>query len=578
MQSLYKSKYHRDEPVIGINPDQTLYDAVFNINSDNMDANYSSYFGEKKTFNDLKRETDVIAFGLKDRGIKADDIVGILSLTVPEVMPSLLSSNKLGCVSYFFDIRTSPEDLIHYFNDFKIKAIFVTDQILPVIQGIKQYTQLETVIVLPSLITDRTNKSYGEGYINYYDFYNKYNSIITNYGDDIIPSKYDREKDTIIVQSSGSTGAAKSILHSDYNFNSEIERMAYTDLPFYRGKRAFVCAPPWVIYGLCNSIYSGLLFGAETVYSLAPDEPMIYNNLGNFDYAYGVPVYYRYLYNKIIELEKSNDPKAVLELQRVRNELYKVSAFISGGDKISELDTISWQQKFMTPIANGYGNNEVTGAAICSPIYANKPGSIGVAMHDNVCAFYDEDTDKFVTDGSLGELIISSDHLFKGYVNNESEYNKILKVHDGKKWVHTGDLGYVDKDGFIFITGRTRRLIIDKLGYKISPDNIENFINSLSYVKECVVVGVARGENDNVPIAFIELKDEYKGKKDILDIISLECPKKLKDYELPVYYREIDKIPHKENGGKVNFLELESIAKDYVAKEVKGNQLEKHCD
>ena len=291
---------------------------------------------------------------------------------------------------------------------------------------------------------------------------------------------------------------------------------------------------------------------------------MIYKNLKKCDYIYGVPVYYRYLYDKMIELENSHSLKDKKELRKIIEYLEEKDVFLSGGDKIAENELIEWQHKFRTSIVNGYGNNEVVGAAIVSPMYANKPGSIGVPMYGINAKTFNTESGELLEDGSVGELYINTDTVFKEYLNNPEETKKIKVTYDGKEWVKTGDIAYIDKDGYVFLKGRNRRQIIDKLGYKISPDNAENFIQSLEYVKQCVVVGAEVAPNDVVPYAFVELNEEYKENDEVIKIIEEENLKYFKDYERPKFIKEIDKIPHKENGGKVNFLLLEEIAKQDV--------------
>ena len=380
-------------------------------------------------------------------------------------------------------------------------------------------------------------------------------------GDSIKCVEYDKERPSVIVQSSGSTGKPKSIVHTDYNFNSAILKMAYADLPFYVGKRAFVCAPPWVIYGLVNSIYSGLVLGIQTIFSLKPEEDMLFKHIGEFDYAYAVPVYLRYLYNMMEQNLNSGKHK---EYEVIRKKLDKVEVFISGGDKIIDEELIKWEMMFNTPIINGYGNNELVGAAVVSPLFANRPGSIGIPMYGNIAKAFAPISNKMLDDGQVGELAISTDSMFVEYLNNEEETDEIKKFHDGKWWVHTGDLASIDPDGYIYLKGRSKRLIIDKLGYKISPDNAEKFISKNPSVEECVVVGVDIEENNTVPMAFIELKDGHKGNSSIIREIEMQCKDNMKEYERPKIFSEIEKIPHKENGGKQDFLLLEQLAKEYL--------------
>lgn len=557
----FKSKYHRKEPIRKFDVDQTLYNAVINTNEKNMGYNYAQFFGKSMTFADLKFKTDCFATALKRDGVLDEEKVGVALLTVPEVSSTLLALSKIGATSYWIDVTAEPANMIHYINDHNIKKIIISEPLVPMFEKIINMTTLDRVIVVPisNYLGIPQKKDYEDERI--VDFH-EYTNVIPDVS--IEPAKYDKEKPTVIVQSSGSTGASKSIVHTDFNLNNEIQKMAYLDLPFYETKRSFVCAPPWVIYGLVNSIYSGLLFSNQTVFSLKPEENMLYKHLGEYDFVYGVPVYYRYLYNKIVELEKSDKLEDKLELKRIMENLKNVDVFISGGSKIQDEELIEMQQKFNISISNGYGNNESVGAAIVSPRFANRPGSIGVPMHGNIVKAFNPETGEPLKDGEIGEIWIGSESLFKEYLNNPEETEKIKTTYDGIQWIKSGDLGYIDSDGYVYLKGRARRLIIDKLGYKISPDNSENIISNLEQVNECVVVGVEVAEHDCVPMAFIELNNEYKGSEDVMDYIKEVCSENLKEYERPKIFKEIEKIPHKQNGGKEDFLLLEKMAKEYV--------------
>lgn len=556
MTTTPQSKYHRKTPIRELDVNQTLYDLIMNLNKDNMNCNYASYLGQKLTFAQLKMDADKLASALHQDGVNDGDIVGVCLLTVPEVAPVLLGINKIGATSYWLDASAKPTDMLSHINAHGVKKIIVFEPLLPLIAGIIEYTQLERVIIVKAWFPLETHSpiSLDERFVTYKDYISSAPDI------DFKPAKYEKEKTTVIVQSSGSTGKPKSIIHTDYNFNTAVEMMAHLDLPFYLKNRGLICPPPWVIYGLANSIYGGLAFGIEVVYTTKPAEDMIYQHLGQFDYVYGVPVYYRYLYNKMLELEKAADTESIRELNRIHECLNNVSVFISGGDKVAEEDLIAWQHMFRVPVVNGYGNNEVVGASVVSPMFANRPGSIGIPGYGILAKTFNTETGEMLPDGEQGELCLSSTSLFKGYWDLPGETEKIKKFHDGREWVHTGDLAHINEDGFIYLHGRSRRLIIDKLGYKIAPDNIENLIQHFDYVQECIVVSALAGKNDAVPVAFIEFTTEHKNSIDAMKEIENSCAKHLKEYECPKMFKEIDKIPHKENGGKQDFLLLEKMA------------------
>ncbi|MDO4418910.1 MAG: class I adenylate-forming enzyme family protein [Ruminococcus sp.] len=561
MEEMFLSKYHRKEPIRDFDVCQTLYSLVMNINKNNMEDYYAAYLGQRLTFSQLKSDADKLAAALTQDGIKDGDIVGVCLLTVPEVAPVLLGINKIGASSYWMDASAKPTDMLAHINMHGVKTLIVFEALLPIVAGIIEYTQLERVIVVKAWFPlGKPPEEITRVLDNRFFIYKDY--IESAVDTDCEPAQFVMNKPTIIVQSSGSTGQSKSIVHTDYNFNAAIKMVAHLDLPLYQKKKSLVCAPPWVIYGLVDSIYTGLVLGSETIYTTKPVEDMIYQHLGQFDYVYGVPVYYRYLYNKMLELKKQSNEESVKEFDRIKTCLDSVSVFISGGDKLSEEEAIQWQLMFDTPVVNGYGNNEVVGAAVVSPMYANRPGSIGVPGYGIIAKTFDVDTEAMLEDGEVGELCLSSTSLFKGYLDVPDETVKIKRVHNDREWVHTGDLAYINEDGFVYLKGRTRRLIIDKLGYKIAPDNIENLIQHFDFVRECVVVGTLAGENDTVPVAFVEFTKGNKNNPSLLKEIENACKSSLKEYEIPKLIKEINKIPHKENGGKQDFLALEKLAQD----------------
>lgn len=223
------------------------------------------------------------------------------------------------------------------------------------------------------------------------------------------------------------------------------------------------------------------------------------------------------------------------------------------------------EQLFGKPIVNGYGNNEIVGATIISPLYATKPNSVGIPMKDINVGIFDPETN-LKTEGNMeGEICFNSDNFFVGYLNNEEETLRIKQKHsDGTEWIHTGDLGYIDADGYVCLSGRNKRLIKRK-AFKIAPETIESIITNVDEVKDCVVVGVTEmdDENSSVPLAWVELYPEFSGQfEQLKDKIQKACIEQLPDYEVPEYILSIDKIPYK--NGKHAFKQLKEMGEEYV--------------
>ncbi len=583
------NKYHRRKPIKEFDLNQTMYSLVNKESSNDLDLKATGFMGNDMSYNDLIISSDKLAQAFHNIGIKDGDNVAILTISMPIVQQSLLSLSKIGATMSWIDLRSKAKDVIRYINSSNCKTIIVFEDMLPLIESIIDETDVKKVVVsspkdylspvvkmLATLKDKRDGKKVvlpdDSRFVRFNDFIKGIdsNNLIT-------PVPFEKDRPSLIVQSSGSTGKPKQIVHTEYNFNSAVQKMAYTDLPFYKGNTMHISIPPFIIYGLGNSIYASMAFTMKAEMSPFVDENTVYNDLGKFDISLAAPLHYRYMYKQLLdlnesiaELEKDDSLSARKELKQKMKELKRVlegieraKVFVSGGDKIGADELIEMQQTFNKVIVNGYGNNECLGATIVSPMYANKPGSIGVPMRGIEVKVVNPDTEEILPQGEIGELYISSDNLFVEYLNNSDETNKIKVIDElSKQWVKSGDLCYIDKDGYIIPKGRNRRLI-KKEAFKISPDTIEEVINSIPFVQDCVVVGVDDEKSLSVPMAFIVLKDETLLFDEVKDQIKQKCVEELPDYEVPTYFEQIDKIPYTPND-KQDFRTLENIGNDIV--------------
>lgn len=582
-------KYHRKKPIKEFDLNQTMYSLVTGESKDDLDLKATGFMGNDMSYNDLIISADKLAQAFYNIGIKDGDSVAILTISMPIVQQSLLSLSKIGATMSWIDLRSKPKDVVRYINSSNCKTIIVFEDMLPLIESIIDETDVRKVVVsspkdylspIVKVLATLKDKKDGKKIVLPDDSrFVRFNDFIKNVDTNnlITPASFEKDRPSLIVQSSGSTGKPKQIVHTEYNFNSAVQKMAYTDLPFYKGNTMHISIPPFIIYGLGNSIYASMAFTMKAEMSPFVDENTVYNDLGKFDISLAAPLHYRYMYKQLIELnksitelEKDNSLEAKKELKRKMKELKRVltgidraKVFVSGGDKIGADELMEMQQTFNKVIVNGYGNNECLGATIVSPMYANKPGSIGVPMEGIEVKVVNPETEEILPQGEIGELYISSDNLFVEYLNNPDETNKIKVIDElEKQWVKSGDLCYIDKDGYIIPRGRNRRLI-RKEAFKISPDTIEEVISSIPFVQDCVVVGVDDEKSLSVPMAFIVLKDETLSFDEVKEQIKEKCVEELPDYEVPTYFEQIDKIPYTPND-KQDFRTLENIGNEIV--------------
>lgn len=582
-------KYHRKNPIKDFDLNQTMYSLVTSESKDDLALKATGFMGNDMSYNDLIISADKLAQAFHNIGIKDGENVAILTISMPIVQQSLLSLSKIGATMSWIDLRSKPKDVLRYINSGNCKTIIVFEDMLPLIESIIDETDVKKVVVsspkdylspIIKVLAMLKDKKDGKKIVLPNDpRFVRFNDFIKNVDTNnlITPVSFEKDRPSLIVQSSGSTGKPKQIVHTEYNFNSAVQKMAYTDLPFYKGNTMHISIPPFIIYGLGNSIYASMAFTMKAEMNPFVDENTVYNDLGKFDISLAAPLHYRYMYKQLIELnksitelEKDNSLEAKKELKQKMKELKRVltgidraKVFVSGGDKIGADELIEMQQTFNKVIVNGYGNNECLGATIVSPMYANKPGSIGVPMEGIEVKVVSPETEEILPQGEIGELYISSDNLFVEYLNNPDETNKIKVIDElEKQWVKSGDLCYIDKDGYIIPRGRNRRLI-RKEAFKISPDTIEEVISSIPFVQDCVVVGVDDEKSLSVPMAFIVLKDETLSFDEVKDQIKEKCVEELPDYEVPTYFEQIEKVPYTPND-KQDFRALEELGNSIV--------------
>lgn len=584
-----ENKYWRSNPIKEFDVEQTMYSLVTNEAKNDLDLEAVGFMGSSMKYGELFESADDLAKSFKAMGIKEDDNVAILTINMPLVQQCLLSLSKIGATMSWIDLRTQEKDMITYINNTNSKVVIVFEDMLPVVENIIDDITAERVLVVspkqylnPAIrfLADlKDKKDSKKVVIPSDDRFVKYSEFIKEgrHTADVSPANFKLDRPSLIVQSSGSTGKAKQIVHTERNINSQVQKMAYMDFPFYKGNTMFVAVPPFIIYGLATSIYSSLAFTMKAEMCPFVDENIVYNGLGKFDVSFAVPLHYRYIYERLNKLrseidclEKCNDfaskkelSKKLKELNRIMKGFERAQLFGSGGDKITCEEVVNMQHAFNVPIANGFGNNECMGPTIVSPMYVNKPGTVGIPLHGIDTKFVNPDTGKEVKQGEVGELYVSSDSLFKEYLNNEEETKKVKFMDEnGKEWVKTGDLCIMDADGFVTPVGRSRRLIISN-GFKIAPDTIEDVITTLSYVKECIVVGVPDEKVGSVPMAFIELNENVNF-ADVFEDIKNKCMETIPVYEIPKYFEQVEDIPYTPNG-KHDFRKLEELGKIKVA-------------
>ena len=353
------------------------------------------------------------------------------------------------------------------------------------------------------------------------------------------------------MYSGGTTGAPKAVMLSNLNINAESicdETMIRQCVP---GATVLSILPLFHCFGLGVCIHTPLCKGMGCIlipaFSHKDFADMIRKNEPSF--IVGVPTLF----------------EALLNTKLKKTDLKSVTAVICGGDALNQTlrDKIN---KFLkahgseAKIRVGYGLTEGSGAVCLSPENSFADGIIGVPFPDMDFKIIKNDTFKAQPVGGEGEICISGPLVMMGYLGDDEETAKTIRLHDdGKIWLHTGDLGRLGEDGLIYFAQRLKRMIISS-GYNIYPTHLESIINSHEGVLTSTVIGIDHHYKGQVPKAFIVLKPGYKAGKKIEKEIRALLERNVPIYALPAAYEFRDKLPQT-LVGKVAFKKLEEEEK-----------------
>ena len=348
-------------------------------------------------------------------------------------------------------------------------------------------------------------------------------------------AKIDNEKMSIMLFTSGTTSISKAVALSHKNICSNL--MDISSILDVNSSDVFLSfLPLHHVFECTVGFLFSLYVGAETVF--CDGIRHIPENLAEYKVSVmaSVPAIYERLF-KIIKkhLEKQGKVEQILKDEEKykdssmekKKEVFKeihdllggnIKLFISGA---ASLDP-SIEEKFRRlgfNMVQGYGLTETSPVIAAENAYKKRSGSIGFPMDNVELEIVDKD------ENGIGELRVKGPNVMLGYYENEEETNKVLK--DG--WFYTGDLGYQDKDGFIFITGRQKNMIVLKNGKKIFPEEVETLVNRIDLVEECMVFGLPDEKDKNDITLSVKVvlnketakEEKYKGMSDdeLKDII-----------------------------------------------------------
>ena len=552
-------KYYDQKFIDQTLPALSAFEYVCQRSKNHLNDTALEYYGRKFTYADLIVNVKKTAAALRGAGVKKGDIITVVSIMTPEIIALFYAADMMGATLNLVDPRYSVEGIREYIEEVDSHLLVCLNVVYERCRQAAKRTNVEKVIVLSP--ADSLPPVMAVGYKLTTPDKNKYASNVIRWkqfikggeGQSTAAEPYDSDHACVVVHTGGTTGSPKGVMLTDDCFNGiALQFQAYPKL-FHRGQKLMNVMPPFIAYGFACGIHLPLVLGF-TVIIIPNLDPA---KLGSLvlkhkpEHMFGVPTHYQQL---------AADPK-------LRDkDLSFIINYAAGGDSLSRgaeqtVNDFLAAHGARYPIAKGYGMTEVSSAATVAAGLDNKPGSVGIPMVNTVVAAFEPGTDQELPIGQRGELCISGPCLMKGYYNKPEETAILLRRHpDGRVWAHTGDMGYLDEDGFVYLDSRIKRMIIRHDGFKVFPSMIENVVSRHPAVHQCSVVGCADKDHTQgrLPFVYIVLKsDTTAKKKQVIRELERMCAEELPEYVQPVAYKFISSMPMTPVG-KIDYRQLEA--------------------
>lgn len=487
-----------------------VVNSLYGIIARNKNNNKTALFCENKklTYNLLNKYVENLSLLLKIKNIKKGDRVAIFMENSMEYAMSIFAISRLGAIVVPINTFLSSKEIEYIIDDANISVLMSS------IAFEKKITfnvskKLSTTIWVGKKVKRGTKDVH---FI--YEQSQASSGHMQGYYDD----KSLLNDDAVIIYTSGTTGKPKGVILTNRNILSNASAgIQHVDIT--KKDRFIVFLPMFHAFTLSIGIVLPLYAGASVVIirSVQPFGNIMKEILfKRVTIVLGVPDVYK-------ALSKAKLPWYFLRFNNV-------NAFVSGASALHKDILDAMNKKFKrADILEAYGLTEAGPTVSLNPRSKQKLNSVGIPFPGYKIKIIQETSE--VSAGEIGEVLVSGDNIMKGYLNNTEETNKVLV--DG--YLRTGDLGYVDEEGYLFLVGRKKDLIISK-GMNIYPKEIEDVLNEHPLVETSAVIGKINKNKEEIVIAFVEY--DTKEKIDILEFEKI-LKKYLKEY-LALY-----KIPKK---------------------------------
>lgn len=536
----------------------SLYDAVYESALKYPFNTAIEYADNQISYKQFIKKINKCACSLKALGVKKGDKVTICMPNTPEEVVMFYAINEVGAVANMIHPLSSEKDIEYYLNKSNSKVMLCIDICYKKVMNVIDNTHLEKVIISSAtksmaritacfywIAKGRKLEIVEDDKVMLWDHFIQKSSL---YNKDPY-EQVDALDPALILYSGGTTGKPKGVVISNYSFNAQALQSRYVSDTLVPENAFLTFLPNFHAFGIGICTHTPLYNGMRVVLIPQFNVKKIKNYLRkyHFNILCGVPSFY----------------DAMSKMKFRKNELKGLKLVVCGGDAISlplkkRVNEFLKEYGCETDIRVGYGLSESSGVIALSPegIF-DESDVIGYPFPGTDFKIIDIDTGKNVNIGDDGELCVKGPNVMLEYLDEKEETNNVFSIDsNGNKWLHTGDIAFMDKKGLVHYKSRLKRMIITN-GYNVYPAHVEEIIMSHPAVLKCAVVGIKNDAHGETVKAFIVLKEGQDGIL-VKNNLQKHLKENLAKYEIPREIKYIDELPTT-LVGKVAYKELEKM-------------------
>lgn len=564
-------KYYSKEAITANIPELTAYQYMVSQNKDNLSTKAIMYYGKKISYKNYIDMIDETSRRLYNLGVTEGEVVTVMSVANPELEVLFYALNKLGAVINLIDVRSDYKQIKKYLMEVKSSEVVVMDNFLPefdkcmededidnIVENVITLSPYNSVLFPFNVLAEKKSRKEDSTLYSKIDEIKKKNKYMT--WNDLMSvhkyryPRYPRYKKNMVaalVHTGGTTGVPKTVKLSNENFNAMAIQYKSLNANYNKGDTFLNGIVPFVAYGIVVTIHMPMCLGMTNIIApiLSPKEFTEFMIKYKPNHTITVPTYVEHFVH---------DRKADSMNWKCLKNLG------IGGDYFPE-QSESYVNEFLknhgsSSIAEkGYGMTENSSTAGVCLVGVNKTNSLGIPLPLNTYGIFERGTDKELKYGEEGEICITGPTEMLGYLDNEEEESKVIKIHsDGKRWIHSEDVGIIDEDGFLFFKGRYKRLIPHG-GFKLYPSYIEGVIMKHPDIDNCCVISIPDKVYGASPEAHVVIKkDSVSELKKLKEELIKLCQDKLPSYSQPEDFIFEEDLPLT-SVGKVDYKKVEKM-------------------